>query len=108
MTATQSATSSSTTSSTLRGTTRTEPTAREARKVAEAAREQDWTKPSFGKELFLGRLRLDLIDPWPTPTPETKQRGEDFLARARTVADGIDGQQTLVADLVRPVDARAF
>ena len=62
MTATQSATSSSTTSSTLRGTTRTEPTAREARKVAEAAREQDWTKPSFGKELFLGRLRLDLIE----------------------------------------------
>lgn len=110
MTATQSATSSSTTSSTLRGTTRTEPTAREARKVAEAAREQDWTKPSFGKELFLGRLRLDLIDPWPTPTPEAKQRGEDFLARARTVADGIDGQQIerdalipdeVIADLAR-------
>ena len=44
------------------------PTAREARKVAEAARQTEWTRPSFGKELFLGRLRLDLVDPWPTPS----------------------------------------
>ena len=28
------------------------------RRLAEAARETEWTKPSFGKELFLGRLRL--------------------------------------------------
>ncbi|MBB1242966.1 hypothetical protein GL263_05220, partial [Streptomyces durbertensis] len=36
---------------------------REARQVAEAAREQDWRKPSFARELFLGRFRLDLIHP---------------------------------------------
>jgi len=86
------------------------PSAREARKVAEAAREQTWTKPSFGKELFLGRLRLDLVDPWPTPTPEDRQRGEDFLARAREVTERIDGQRIerearvpdeLIADLAR-------
>lgn len=40
-------------------------TEREARQVAEAAREQDWRKPSFAKELFLGRFRLDLIHPHP-------------------------------------------
>ncbi len=38
---------------------------RESRQVAEAAREQSWGRPSFGKELFLGRLRLDLVEAWP-------------------------------------------
>ncbi|CAM5384827.1 acyl-CoA dehydrogenase family protein [Streptomyces abikoensis] len=56
---------------------------REARQVAEAAREQDWKKPSFAKELFLGRLRLDLIHPHPTPALEDVRRGEEFLAKLR-------------------------
>jgi alkylation response protein AidB-like acyl-CoA dehydrogenase len=41
----------------------TEITEREARQVAEAAREGEWRLPSFGKDLFLGQLRLDLIHP---------------------------------------------
>ncbi|KNB51181.1 acyl-CoA dehydrogenase family protein [Streptomyces caatingaensis] len=56
---------------------------REARQVAEAAREQGWKKPSFAKELFLGRFRLDLIHPYPTPAPDDVRRGEEFLARLR-------------------------
>ncbi|MFG2789483.1 acyl-CoA dehydrogenase family protein [Streptomyces sp. NPDC048419] len=56
---------------------------REARQVAEAAREQEWRKPSFAKELFLGRFRLDLIHPHPMPTDEATQRGEEFLAKLR-------------------------
>ncbi|MFH8294561.1 acyl-CoA dehydrogenase family protein [Streptomyces sp. NPDC018059] len=56
---------------------------REARRVAEAAREQDWRKPSFAKELFLGRFRLDLIHPHPMPPAEDAVRGEEFLARLR-------------------------
>ena len=52
-----------------------------SRKVAEAAREQGWQQPSFGKELFLGRLRLDLIHPHPRPTEEELRKGEAFLAR---------------------------
>ncbi|MFH8611801.1 acyl-CoA dehydrogenase family protein [Streptomyces sp. NPDC018029] len=56
---------------------------REARQVAEAAREQDWRKPSFAKELFLGRFRLDLIHPHPMPPDEDAQRGEEFLAKLR-------------------------
>lgn len=83
---------STTTRPSAHTTTPAGPTEREARKVAEAAREKTWTKPSFGKELFLGRLRLDLVDPWPTPTPEARQRGEAFLHRAREVTDRIDGQ----------------
>ena len=35
----------------------------EARDVAEAARETEWSHPSFVRELFLGRFRADLIHP---------------------------------------------
>ncbi|MGW0189112.1 acyl-CoA dehydrogenase family protein [Streptomyces sp. NPDC003362] len=64
-------------------TTRPTVTEREARQVAEAAREQHWRKPSFAKELFLGRFRLDLIHPHPLPADEDVRRGEEFLARLR-------------------------
>jgi alkylation response protein AidB-like acyl-CoA dehydrogenase len=56
---------------------------REARQVAEEAREQDWRKPSFAKELFLGRFRLDLVHPHPQPTPEAVAKGEAFLEKLR-------------------------
>jgi len=57
---------------------------KQARQVAEAARETQWRKPSFGKELFLGRLRLDLIDPPPEPDPEEAGRAAEFLDKLRT------------------------
>ena len=56
---------------------------KEARQVAESAREQGWEKPSFGKELFLGHLRLDLIHPQPKLDPAAVEKGEAFLARLR-------------------------
>ncbi|MGW6296670.1 acyl-CoA dehydrogenase family protein [Streptomyces sp. NPDC055058] len=72
--------------------TRPTVTEREARQVAEAAREQDWRKPSFAKELFLGRFRLDLIHPHPLPEDEAAQRGEEFLAKLRDFCETkIDG-----------------
>jgi alkylation response protein AidB-like acyl-CoA dehydrogenase len=37
--------------------------------------------PSFGKELFLGRFRLDLIHPHPQVKEEDRQKGEAFLAK---------------------------
>lgn len=43
----------------------------EARATAENAREQ-WKSPSFLKELFLGSLRLDLIEPFPELPPPTE------------------------------------
>ncbi|MER5369691.1 acyl-CoA dehydrogenase family protein [Streptomyces sp. NPDC002722] len=67
-------------------------TEREARQVAEAAREQDWHKPSFAKELFLGRFRLDLIHPHPLPPADDVRRGEAFLSRLREFCETrIDG-----------------
>ncbi|MEV5725706.1 MULTISPECIES: acyl-CoA dehydrogenase family protein [Streptomyces] len=72
-------------------TTRPTVTEREARQVAEAAREQHWRKPSFAKELFLGRFRLDLIHPHPLPAGEDVRRGEEFLAKLRAFCEtGID------------------
>ncbi|MFI9051320.1 acyl-CoA dehydrogenase family protein [Streptomyces sp. NPDC053427] len=65
---------------------------REARQVAEAAREQNWRKPSFAKELFLGRFRLDLIHPHPTPAADDVRRGEKFLATLRAFCETqVDG-----------------
>src|SRR5215217_9674618 len=61
----------------------TEISEREARQVAEAAREGEWKLPSFGKDLFLGRLRLDLIHPQPRLDAEAVDKGERFLRRLR-------------------------
>ena len=47
---------------------------REARDVAEAARETEWHAPSFLAELFAGRLRMDLIHPHPEPSAEDEAR----------------------------------
>ena len=60
----------------------TEVTERQAREVAEAAREREWKLPSFGKELFLGNFRLDLIHPSRSST-RGGRAGRGFLARLR-------------------------
>jgi alkylation response protein AidB-like acyl-CoA dehydrogenase len=56
---------------------------REAREVAESAREAEWKLPSFGRELFLGNFNLDLIHPQPQLPPEAVGKGERFLERLR-------------------------
>ncbi len=55
----------------------------QARHVAEQAREAQWRQPSFGKELFLGRLRLDLVHPHPSGPAEAVRNGEAFLDKLR-------------------------
>ncbi|MCZ4491937.1 MAG: acyl-CoA dehydrogenase [Conexibacter sp.] len=61
----------------------TDVTEREARQVAEDAREGEWKLPSFGKDLFLGRLNLDLIHPQPQLDPAAVHKGEAFLQELR-------------------------
>jgi alkylation response protein AidB-like acyl-CoA dehydrogenase len=69
----------------------TDVTEREARQVAEAAREQEWKLPSFGKELFLGNFRLDLIHPQPKLDAAAIEKGERFLATLRQfLVDEVD------------------
>jgi alkylation response protein AidB-like acyl-CoA dehydrogenase len=56
---------------------------KQARQVAEAARETDWKLPSFGKQLFLGDFRLDLIHPQPKLDQAAVEKGESFLTELR-------------------------
>ena len=55
----------------------------QAKQVAEESRETEWKQPSFGRELFLGNFRLDLVHPQPEQSPEATRKGEEFLARLR-------------------------
>ncbi len=56
----------------------------EARAVAEAARETSWEYPSFVRELFLGRFRLDLVHPFPERRdPAEAKRAQAFFGLLR-------------------------
>ena len=63
----------------------------EARAVAEEARESGWSKPSFAKELFLGRFRLDLIHPHPRSVVGDAERGAAFLEQLQDYCATLDG-----------------
>jgi len=67
-------------------------TAAEARAVAEAAREQDWSRPSFAKGLYLGDFDLGLIHPWPQARADDVERGEAFMAALREYCQTMDGR----------------
>ena len=66
-------------------------TEEQARAVAEEAREAGWTKPSFCKELFLGRYDLSLIHPHPRADTGAETRGAEFLDRLRAFCETVDG-----------------
>ena len=69
--------------------------------VAEAAREAEWRKPSVLGELFMGRLRSDLLFPWPEQDPAEKAAGDAVLAklaaflREQVDADRIDREKEI-------------
>jgi len=70
-----------------------EVSAQEAREVAEAAREQQWIAPSFVRDLFLGRFRLDLIHPYPEQDPEEVRRAQPFLEQLERVLRDVDSDR---------------
>lgn len=55
-----------------------------ALELAEDSREE-WKQPSFVAELFQGRLRWDLIIPYPVQSGEDKKIGDDFLKKLEAV-----------------------
>ena len=66
----------------------------EAMEVAEASRETEWEKPSFVGDLFLGKLNLDLIHPFPEQDPADKAEGDAFLAKLeRFLAENVDSEE---------------
>ncbi|GAA4609113.1 acyl-CoA dehydrogenase family protein [Actinoallomurus liliacearum] len=77
---------------------------RTARRVAEEARETAWRLPSFGKQLFLGDFRLDLIHPHPRADEEARGKGEEFLARLREFCETKVDPQTIEREARIPDD----
>ena len=66
----------------------------EARDVAEAARESEWEHPSFVRELFLGRLRLDLIHPHPSVRDAAEEaRAKPFMDKLRAFLERVDSEE---------------
>jgi alkylation response protein AidB-like acyl-CoA dehydrogenase len=72
-------------------TAKVEATEEQARALVEESRETEWVKPSFAKELFLGRFQLDLVHPYPRPKPDEAAAAEKFLAELTQYCAGIDG-----------------
>ena len=68
-------------------------TEKEARDVAEAARETEWENPSFVRELFLGRFRLDLIHPHPPADPAEEARAKPFMDKLRSFMERVDSEE---------------
>src|SRR5436190_20421456 len=66
---------------------------RESLKVAEASRQAEWTRPSFMRELFLGRFRLDLIHPYPLPGAERPEFTAYYEEMKRFLRDDVDSAE---------------
>ncbi|ETA91513.1 MULTISPECIES: acyl-CoA dehydrogenase family protein [Mycobacterium avium complex (MAC)] len=69
----------------------TQVTEEQARALAEESRETGWDKPSFAKELFLGRFPLELIHPFPQPSDADEARTRAFLDQLRKFLNTVDG-----------------
>jgi len=66
----------------------------EAMEVAEASRETTWEKPSFVGDLFMGKLSLDLIHPFPSKSAEDKAVGDEFLDRlGKFLSENVDADE---------------
>ncbi|MFL5481227.1 MAG: acyl-CoA dehydrogenase family protein [Gemmatimonadaceae bacterium] len=68
-------------------------TEKEARDVAESARETEWENPSFVRELFLGRFRLDLIHPHPPNDTAEEERARPFMEKLRAFMERVDSEE---------------
>ena len=74
-----------------------------AREVAEQAREKEWSRPSFGKQLFLGDFRLDLIHPAPAgPTRRCEARARSSSRALRRVLRDAGGPGSIERDAQIP------
>lgn len=51
---------------------------KEALEITEEAREKEWLYPSFGRELFMGYFKPELIFPFPEQSAEDKKIGDEL------------------------------
>ena len=85
-------------------------TEQRSREVAEAARETEWTQPSFVRELFAGDFLLDLIHPYPDDDPEEEARARPFFQKleqflATVDADLVDRERKIPQEYVEQLKA---
>jgi hypothetical protein len=84
---------------------------REARQVAEAARQTEWTAPSFVRELFEGRLRLELVSPFPRLDAAEEERARPWMERLEQFleeqvdAEAIDRDYKIPEDVIEGLKA---
>ncbi|MGE4544258.1 MAG: acyl-CoA dehydrogenase family protein [Pedobacter sp.] len=77
-----------------------------ALEAAESARETIWRQPSFIGELFLGRLRSELVLPFPVQDDADRQAGDEVLVRLKAFliekvdADRIDREKQIPAEVI--------
>src|ERR1043166_5450474 len=62
----------------------------EARDVAEAARESDWSGASFARDIYLGKFSLDLIHPMRLEDPEETAKAKPFMDTLREFLSRVD------------------
>src|SRR5687767_12855740 len=68
-------------------------TEKEARDIAESARETEWEHPSFARELFLGRFRPELIHPHPPNDEAELARAKPFMDKLKAFIDKVDSAE---------------
>src|SRR5688500_6962398 len=68
-------------------------TEKEARDVAEAARESEWREPSFVRDLFLGSYRPELIHPHPEDDPAEVARAKPLMDKLRAFMERVDSEE---------------
>ncbi|HEY7744914.1 MAG TPA: acyl-CoA dehydrogenase family protein [Desulfuromonadales bacterium] len=74
--------------------------------VAEAAREKEWQQPSFVSELFMGRLRPELVFPFPEQAAADRQAGDEVLTKLKAFlaekvdADRIDREKEIPPEIL--------
>lgn len=79
---------------------------RQALEVAEAAREAQWTSPSFAQQLFLGGFDGGQLTAFPDQTPEDKAIGDAFIARleaylrAHLDPEQVDATRTIPQEVI--------
>jgi alkylation response protein AidB-like acyl-CoA dehydrogenase len=74
-------------------TVRTDDEVLHSRQVAEAAREAEWKGAGFLRELFLGKLRMDLIHPYPLARAERPEFKRFYAAMASFLREQVDPVQ---------------
>lgn len=68
-------------------------TEEEARNVAEGARETQWDKPSFLRELFLGNFRFDLLYPYPEQREDRPEFAAFYQALREFLVNEVDSTE---------------